>query len=242
MKIAQFQTVPSHDGLFLGGVEPNYRKNKRKHAIVEDDYDFAGNNAVDVSAIEQWNDAFKNEWFKIDYRAFKDHIKAIVDLIGFGNLPANEQRIAAQFNIGTVVEQRDAATDEDELQKWGNRFGKQVAKARQKRVIEATTVLFKNVKGVVVEVAPSTFVPALLIILSEMGDLLDLYENRGLVSLAEDGTEGIEDFIVGTTGTSFAGNGLKDKTWDLVSNSPFANYQELANELRDIIVLKGSKQ
>jgi len=241
MKIAQLQTVESHDNLFHGGIEPEYRKDRRKHIIVQDNYDFVGNNAIDVSAVAQWHNGFKKKWFKIDYRAFKDHIKAIVDLVGFGQLPANEQRIAAQYNIGTVVEQRDVATDEDELQKWGNRFGKQVSKARTNRVIEATTVLFKNVKGVVVEVAPSTFVPALLIIISEMGNLLDMYENRGLVSLAEDGTEGIEDFIVGTTGTSFAGNGLKDKTWDLVSNSPFANYQELADELRDIIVLKGSK-
>lgn len=239
MKIAQLQSVLNQDGFFLEGIEPISRKERRKHIEVDDDYNFTANSAVDASSVSLWAKGSRLRWFDMDERAIKDEIKKIVDLVGFENLPTNEKEEAAKYNVGTVVQQRDAAPDEETLKVWGNRFGRKMGKARKKRSEQATTILFKSLKGILIEVAPSTFVPALLLVLSQMGNLLDLYELRGLVSLEEDAIEGIQDFLNGTAGTSFAGDGLKHKSWPLVSNSPYLDCNELAQELESVLITKG---
>jgi len=53
MKIARLDNLARQDDLFIGN-EPEIRYRRRQIIQVADNYDFAGNNATDVSTIPNW--------------------------------------------------------------------------------------------------------------------------------------------------------------------------------------------
>lgn len=96
MKIARLDTLPNQDALFVGTEDPN-RYYKRQHIAVEDDYDFVGNSATDVSSILNWDSM---SHLAVDYIIRQDAIQAIVIATGYANLSDDEKRSALKYFAG----------------------------------------------------------------------------------------------------------------------------------------------
>lgn len=111
MKIARLDTIPRMDNEFQGG-EPDAHYLKRQLIVVNDDYDFAGNNATDLTDTDENSVINFNkhgeelvglyENFK-DYMCLRDAIKKSVESLGGGDyssyaaLSAEIRGIAARY-------------------------------------------------------------------------------------------------------------------------------------------------
>jgi hypothetical protein len=241
-KIIFMGGVPIQDTLFLGGLEPPHRKARRQHKVVDDNY-VLQTGEIDVTTVTNWQKVWDCRWSEEDNRFIKEEMQKVVTTMGgFSNLSEDEKIIAAKNNIGTVVQQRDVAPNEDTLRQWGDSFGRRMEATRHNRAETARTMVFKNCKGITYEVAPGQSIPVILLVFQKIGGYLDAFIDHGIFSLAEDGTLGIDDVIMGTPGTMFENDGLIHQPWPLVANSVYQDCNDLFTAIREKLITKGIKR
>lgn len=193
----------------------------------------------------------KSSQKRIDWKYVRDYIKAIVNNTGFDNLDNDDKIVAAKCNIGTRTQQEAVLSANftiEKRQEISFNYDYNVAKTRKVRASEIISAFWQFTGHLIV---PSTPYPIPAYILTSLitiasptageiaGDLVDLFENKGLqgIHTAQDGILGIYDFIQSTTGTRFETTGLSTNVGILASGTPsgFANWTTFKDYIFDII-------
>jgi len=115
MKISRLNNAPKLDSLYAGG-ETDRHYNKRITSIVEDNYDFDGNNATDVSSIEEWDNMF--ECKQVDYETYRNAVNVLLTATTFSSLSITNKLIVSKLFLVDKTDRDTVMSDiEQELAK-----------------------------------------------------------------------------------------------------------------------------
>lgn len=179
-----------------------------------------------------------------DYKTIRDALKTKVDEVGFENLIAAEQVIAATHNIGTGAEILAAVPDNAVRDAGSAEYLRKLkTKVRPQRAIDIESKTWSRCKHILVGGVemPSVIYSQITIANPQAGEicgnLLENYSKAGIVGIAGgDSILGILDYIQETAGTRFFGAGLLSTAWGAVP-AGYNTIQEFATDLANIILL-----
>lgn len=137
MKIAKQDNPTNIDNLFEG-TEPADKKDQRIHYIVDDAYDFATNNATDVSSIENWDKFSSKRDFKfIRLEIIKMYIaKGVDEAARWAACSEAEKDIVCKYLVaGGVNRVTRVGADQDKANYKA--FGRKMIASRDARIEEA---------------------------------------------------------------------------------------------------------
>jgi len=132
MKVARLDTLPKQDSLSIGG-EPDSRYLKRQLIVVDDDYDFAGNNATDVTSVE--NLKLMLSWLKMDYIDFRESLISYTSSVGFSSL-SNEEKIEVAKNFAVDKTDRDSVLSVNQQKSYAKEVQNNLNKVNEEKFYE----------------------------------------------------------------------------------------------------------
>lgn len=212
--------------------------------VVDDSYDFAANDAQDLSSIQQWDSlsikmgAF---WGFRDAKAVQREVKTLVDQItsndwdtNWDNLTSVEKTIVCKWCTSSVPRTRFVEVYPDAADRFtlSQALDKRNTAARKKRYQYVRMYLFGKI-------AKSDILEGLSDAVRE--GVVETYV-QGIESKAIDGRESLVDFLKATSGTSFDGSGTTDglaiRSYSIIDGSG-DTLEEVADHAADNVLING---
>lgn len=115
--------------LNINGVQTELQGKKQHYFLVNDDYDFSGNSATDVTTLENVNLFYK--LLRMDYYTYREHLKEFLTNNTFSSLDIDTKRLLARnFVVGKA--DRDTIYSDSEQEELALDFQEKLTEAEVK--------------------------------------------------------------------------------------------------------------